>query len=173
MAQNLTVDTLDDAVQACNEQRFDDSRGDLDCAPAWSGAAKKDSATGEACKFMCTLPEAVAVCCALPLHLHKHLRSQMLPGWRVALEEHGEHLTKTISIGGRYKTLRALPVAQALNVIEALKADAVARLREELRVLQQALDSMPAAVEAAAPGSQQISDVASDDVASDDDLELA
>lgn len=83
--------------------------------------------------YLCTLPEAIMLCCGtLSTSMRGRLASQILPGWREAISAHDEKLTKTILIGGRYKLLSALPLQRAAAVVEMLCVQTVTRLQEEL-----------------------------------------
>jgi hypothetical protein len=71
----------------------------------------------------------------LSVNMRARIASQMLPGWRAALSTHNEELTKIISIGGRYKRLRALPLQRAVAVVEELRTQGVAALHDEIAQL--------------------------------------
>ena len=148
------------------DEHTDTPGGYHNCATSWSGAAQARGAPGENTNLTCTLPEALLVGFpALTMRVRCRLAVQMLPGWRAALAAHGPQLTKTIMVGGRYKTLRALPVQVALEVVQNLRAQAMVALREELVQLQLAVDAMDA-LDAAVHG------IVYDGVGSDDELEM-
>ena len=90
----------------------------------------------------CSLIEAIIVSVpGLLLHHHIVLASQMLPTWRIALDAYkfaneGQPLPKkSVFMGGRYRTLTALPMGDAMAVVQA-------NLEESLRILSTESDQL-------------------------------
>ena len=92
--------------------------------------------------FHCSLIEAIVVSVPwVPLQYHIMLFSQMLPAWRIALATYkaaneGQSLPKkAVFMEGRYKRLKALPIADAMAVVRD-------NLDESLRILSAESDQL-------------------------------
>lgn len=85
--------------------------------------------------FTCTLQEAVLLRFThLEYEVRKRIVSLMVPGWQsyyVGFEAQNKPLARTIWINGKYKTLRALPIEQALELVKSLTPGVVAQLKSE------------------------------------------
>jgi hypothetical protein len=92
--------------------------------------------------FHCSLIEAIVVSVPwLQMQNHIMLFSQLLPAWRIALATYkaandGQSLPrKAVFMGGRYRLLKALPMADAMTVVRD-------NLDESLRILSAESDPL-------------------------------
>jgi hypothetical protein len=81
-------------------------------------------------EYLYTLKDAVKSDIESSEHMRARIVAKMLPGWRIALDQH-EVFWKPMWTNGRYKKLRALPRTIALQTIRSLKDAALAELRQE------------------------------------------
>jgi hypothetical protein len=128
--------------------------------------AEKDATTGESTVSVnCTLREVVDILFGhVPRHAQHRIASQMLPAWMAALKTHDPEgvCVKAVGSGTMYKWRRALPMAVAVQVVEAQRQAALAVLEAEVDGLRSALDAI-AAAQAAPPPAGTVHDVFSDD----------
>jgi hypothetical protein len=107
--------------------------------------AEKDATTGEnTVSVICTLREVVDIMFGqVPRHARTRIASQMLPAWMTALKTHdpkGEYQKWT---GSGTKWLRALPLAVAVQVVEAQRQE----IRDRYAVIQEQIDAADTAEE--------------------------
>jgi hypothetical protein len=131
----------------------DTSRSHLCRMSSWTDDSNQAGHTGV---LFCSLIEAVIVQAAWlkPSH-HRLIYSQMLPAWRAALvtyaSTHGQAMPKkTVMISGRYRRLSALPILDAINIVQANLEEALQTISHESDQLAHELQCMRQQAAAAA-----------------------
>ena len=107
-----------------------------------------------------TLQETILIAFPVPPELRRTMHAQMLPMWRQELRRHPVR-TKLMVSNGKFRHLRALPIAVVSEFVNGWKDAAMARLRQEASELQAQLEAYDAAT--AADGDGEAEDEVYDD----------